>query len=84
MPPREITMDERQQSGKSGVRSDSQKHATANRGGEHTVPPAMPVEGAHGVEREGDHSMEKIGGGDKAEPLGRGREGGGKAGERVE
>ena len=42
-------MDERQQSGKSGVRSDSQKHATANRGGEHTVPPAMPVEGARTI-----------------------------------
>ena len=75
-------MAERQQSGKSGVRSDSQKHATANRGGEHTVPPAMRVEGAHGKERQdGDHSAERIGGGDKAEPLSRG---GGQAGGQVE
>jgi hypothetical protein len=66
-------MDERQQSGKSGVRSDSQKHATANRGGDHPVPPARPVEGAHGKEQQGgDHSAERIGGGDKAEPLARG------------
>ena len=66
-------MAERQQSGKSGVRSDSQKHATANRGAFTRSRRARPVEGAHGREQQvGDHSAEHIGGGDKAEPLARG------------